>query len=419
MKIVKNSIVYLMSSLVSKGAPFLLLPFLTSYLPPSEFGELAIFLSLNTFYGAVIGMAMQANVTKNFFHRPKPELAVMIGNIFFILVASASFYFLATILIVLAYESLFSIRTKYMLLLPVLSFFLMGNQVHLAVLRNEGRAYTFAVFEITNAILIVLGTLVLLINFELGWVSQVISMLVVSLLLSSIGFFYLSKRGYFNLNFDKLVVIDILRLSIPLIPHVLGSAVISLSDRLIIEHLVGVESVAIYSIGYSFGMVLLLYTDAFVKAWSPWFYMKLAKPSIQNKILIVKSTYAYIASVFFVAVLVTVLFINLLPFVVNERYADASELIGWIALGYAIHGIYKIFFPYLVYMSKTIYLAASTVIAAIINVFFNFLLVQHYGMVGAAFATIIAYVVSTIIVFEFQRRNFPMPWRLKNIELKN
>ena len=82
MKIIKNISIYLSASVISKGAPFLMLPFLTSYLQPTEFGILAIFLVMNGIYSAFIGMAMNANVTKNFFHRSKPELAVIIGNIF-------------------------------------------------------------------------------------------------------------------------------------------------------------------------------------------------------------------------------------------------------------------------------------------------------------------------------------------------
>ena len=105
MKVIKNSFIYLSASVISKGAPFLLLPFLTSYLEPAEFGILAIFLVMNALYGAFIGMAMHANVTKNFFHRTKPELAIITGNVFFILLATTGFYFLVTLLLLFFFDS--------------------------------------------------------------------------------------------------------------------------------------------------------------------------------------------------------------------------------------------------------------------------------------------------------------------------
>lgn len=413
MKVIKNSFIYLSASVISKGAPFLLLPFLTSYLEPAEFGILAIFLVMNTLYGAFIGMNMHANVTKNFFHRAKPELAIITGNIFFILFATTGFYFLVTWLMVSFVDSFFSIPSEYLLVLPVLAFFVMANQIHLAVLRNEGRAYTFGMFEIANAFFSLAITLIFLIYLEMGWLSQVIGIATASLVLSVIGVGYLYRRGYVNLNFRKAETTSILKLSIPLIPHVLGGVVIAVSDRLFLERMVGLEAVALYTIGYSFGMVVSLFTDALIKAWSPWFYQQLVNPTHKQKSKIVKSTYLYLIGVFVVAYVISVLGEFILPYVVDERYTGAGEYIWWIALGSAVHGVYKIFFPYLVHISKTGFLAFSTVMAAITNLLLNYLLIPEYGPLGAAYATILAFAVSAILVFEYQRRNFWMPWMLK------
>lgn len=415
MKVIKKSIIYLGSSVISKGAPFLLLPFLTRYLEPAEFGVLAIFLVMKALYGAFIGMGMHANVTKNFFKKTKPELALITGNVLFILLATTALFFVLSLIIVSLYDSFLSIPTHYLLILPILSFFTMANQIHLAVLRNKGRAYTFGAFEIANAFFSVAITLMFLIYLEMGWFSQVIGMATASLVLSVIGVGYLYRRGHVNLSFRKAETISILRLSIPLIPHVLGGVVIAVSDRLFIERMAGLEAVALYAIGYSFGMVVSLFTDALIKAWSPWFYQQLVNPTHEQKSKIVKSTYLYLIGVFVVAYVISVLGEFILPYVVDERYTGAAEYIWWIALGYAVHGVYKIFFPYLVHISKTGFLAFSTVMAAIINLVLNYLLIPEYGALGAAYATILAFAVSALLVFEYQRRNFPMPWMLRKL----
>jgi O-antigen/teichoic acid export membrane protein len=364
-------------------------------------------------------MNMHVNVTKNFFHRTKPELAIITGNVFFILFATTGFYFLVTWLIVLFVDSFFSIPSEYLLVLPVLAFFSMANQIHLAVLRNEGRAYTFGAFEIANAFFSVAITLLFLIYLNFGWLSQVVGMLTATTVLSVIGAGYLYKRGYLSLVFNKLEALSILRLSIPLIPHVLGGVVISVSDRLFIERMVGLEAVALYAIGYSFGMAVSLFTDALIKAWSPWFYKQLVEPTYERKAQIVKSTYAYLVGVFIIAYLISVLGEFILPFVVDDRYTDAAEYIWWIALGCAVHGVYKIFHPYLVHISKTSFLAFSTVMAAIINLVLNYFLILEYGALGAAYATILAFAVSAILVFEYQRRNFWMPWLFRPQKIEN
>ncbi|MDC0994075.1 oligosaccharide flippase family protein [bacterium] len=419
MMVLKNSLIYLTSSVISKGAPFLLLPFLTSHLEPTEFGVLAIFLVMNGFYGAFIGMAMHANITKNFFHRTRPELAIITGNVFFILLLTTGLYLTFTLLIHFFFDSIFSIPSEYLLILPVLAFFAMANQVYLTVLRNEGRAIIYGAFEITNALFTVGVTLIFLIYLDFGWLSQVVGMLWATILSSVIGVAYLFKRGYLSFVFNKQEVLNILRLSIPLIPHVLGGVVIAVSDRLFIERMLGLEAVALYALGYSFGAVVSLFTDGLIKAWSPWFYKQLVEPTYQRKLQIVKSTYAYLFGIFIIAYFISVLGEYILPFVVETRYIDAAQYIWWIALGYAVHGVYKIFFPYLVYVSKTGFLAYSTVMAAIINLVLNYLLIPEYGALGAAYATILSFAVSAVLVFEYQRRSFWMPWLFNPQKIDN
>ena len=181
----------------------------------------------------------------------------------------------------------------------------------------------------------------------------------------------------------------------------------------LLRKIVGLEAVAIYSVAYSFGLVVSLFTDSFVKAWGPWFHQQLTDLTLKKKYLIVKFTYIYAVSVFIVAYIIFFISKNILPIIIDNRYADAVNYIWWIALGYAIHGIYKIFYHYLLHINKTSFLAFSTSLAAVINLFLNYFFVNIYGTVGAAYATTIAFFISASLVFEYQRRKFSMPWFLK------
>ena len=81
-----------------------------------------------------------------------------------------------------------------------------------------------------------------------------------------------------------------------------------------------------------------------------------------------------------------------------------------VCVGYIAFGLYQIFFPYLVHAKKTKYLIFITPLAAVFNVIFNNALIPIYGLVGAAYATIIAYLVSFALVFYFSNKFYPMPW---------
>jgi len=95
---------------------------------------------------------------------------------------------------------------------------------------------------------------------------------------------------------------------------------------------------------------------------------------------------------------------------------QSLEYIYWIAIGFAMHGVYKIFFPYLVFLGKTNILGVSTTVAAIANIILNYLLINKYGTVGAAYATIASYSMSAMLVFAYQYKHCPMPWFNRHVK---
>ena len=107
MKIVSNSIIYLCSSILKKAIPFLLLPILTKYLSPQEYGILSIFQLMILFLTAFVGMNMSMNVSKNFFKYTKEEISLMTGNILMILSSTALLYFAVILIVSFFYDNIF------------------------------------------------------------------------------------------------------------------------------------------------------------------------------------------------------------------------------------------------------------------------------------------------------------------------
>lgn len=347
-----------------------------------------------------------------FFAYEKPQMAKHIGNILIVLTSSTLIVCILTFVVTMFYEDIFSVPSRWIRIIPLLSFMLMVNTINLTILRMEGKAFTYGAFEVSNTAINMGITILLLVYYNYGWYSRAIGITVAYILFFLIGLFYMHKKGYLTLNVNRVDIKSILSLSLPLIPHALGGIIISMSDRFFIERMVDLEAVGVYTVGYMFGMIVMLFTDAFVKAWNPWFFKSLHTPTWDNKKRIVKFTYLYILGVFFLAVFVTLSGEFLLPYFVGEEFLGARKYILWISFGYVFFGIYQIFFPYLVHLGKTSFLAKSTAVAAIINLILNYLFIKWYGTVGAAYATIIAYIVSGAMVFFYQKKHFPMPWRL-------
>ena len=59
MRILKDSMIYLVGELIAKSFPFLMLPYLTRKLGTEGFGELSFYLTMLSLFGIVIGMSQE------------------------------------------------------------------------------------------------------------------------------------------------------------------------------------------------------------------------------------------------------------------------------------------------------------------------------------------------------------------------
>jgi O-antigen/teichoic acid export membrane protein len=393
------------------------LPILTEYLSPDEYGVLSIFQLLISFSTAFVGMNMSANISKNFFKYNKQQTSLMIGNILMILSLTTLIYFVITLGVSFYYQEIFSVPSNWVVIIPILSFMFMINTINLTILRNQEKAILFGIYEIANTAVNMGVTILLLLMYHYGWYSQAVGITIAYTLFFIISLLHMRKNSFIILRYDRKEARKVMKLSIPLIPHVVGGIIISLSDRFFIERMVSLEMVGIYSVGYMFGMVVMLFTDAFIKAWSPWFYKMLPDADNTKKIKIVKYSYLYILATFIIAFGISIFAKFIIPYVVDVRYVGAEIYVFWIAIGYAVHGVYKIFFPYLVHISKTSFLGVSTVIAAVLNLIFNYFLIKECGAIGAAYATVLSFIISASLVFWYQNKHFKMPWGLVNEKL--
>ena len=66
-----------------------------------------------------------------------------------------------------------------------------------------------------------------------------------------------------------------LSFNIPLIPHYLSGTILNQGDRIMIQNMVGDSEVGIYSVAYSIGMLVQLFTNAINNSMTPWMYENL------------------------------------------------------------------------------------------------------------------------------------------------
>ena len=78
-----NALIYFVSNLINALVPFVLLPVLTRYLPPEEYGHVALFTIFSACAVAVISFGVGGAVTRQYYHLEKPEFSEFVGDEFF------------------------------------------------------------------------------------------------------------------------------------------------------------------------------------------------------------------------------------------------------------------------------------------------------------------------------------------------
>lgn len=402
--------IYLGSSVLNKAIPFLLLPVLTHYLSTEEYGIISIYQVMISFTLALVGMGMQSNIARNFFKKDKTFLGQLVFNLSIVLVIAGAFFSIGLGIYLALGGTQLSIPKGWLYVLPMLAVLSMFNAFNLSILRNQKRPLVFGAFELSKTVLDLSLTLVLIIIFLRGWEGRLYGILISSGVMGIISLWHMWRQGFIIVSIKREQIESILRISMPLIPHILGGAIITLSDRVFIEEMVGTSAVGVYTVGYQFGMMLSLIAGAVSLTWSPWLYETLAKKAWAGKLKIVKATYALWGGYLALAFLLTGVAYFLLPFMTVKEFHGGYVYVIWVALGYAFQGMYTLVFPYGVHVGKTSYLGITTFFAALVNLMANYYLIKLNGPLGAAQATLISYVLMFVAVWWYSHKLYPMPW---------
>jgi len=418
-KLLSNSFIFVIGDIINKGIPFLMLPILTRYLTPEDYGIVSIFTVIIAVLSVFTGLNVHGAININFFKMDKRELKNYIGNVYIILAISS--------LIVLIILSIFSniiinnielsINWVYMALL--VSFFQFTTNINLLLWVAEQKSKQYIIYQIMQTILITTLSLIFIIKFNMKWEGQILATTIGILTFSMISFIFIIKRGYFYFKLNFNYIKDALYFGIPLIPHTLSGWIKTGSDRILLVSMVGASATGIYSVGYQIGYVIGVVVLALNKVWTPYLFKILSdNPSLKDKERIVKFTYIYFIFIILFAILFSYIAQNMVYYFLDEKFIESIQYIKYFALAFAFQGMYFMVTNYIFYVKKTYILSYITFSTAVIHVILLYVLININGTIGAAQATLISFVITFFATWYLSNKVYSMPWN-NNLTKRN
>lgn len=415
-KLIRSFGIFTISNLINAAIPFLLLPFLTAYLSPKDFGIVSTFLILINVFTPFIGMNSEAVVSRFYFEQEKFELKKVLGNSFYLLSIS---FFVVSIITFLAGKWILQISFGEgaseisIWWIPLISLIVLAqniNQIQLNLWQVEGQPVKYGIQRIAKTIAEI-GISVLLILFvTASWQSRMFGLGIAAFLFAFISVIYLYHSGLLQLKKETSYTRDMLKYGAPLIPHFLSGVIITYSDRLFITNYIGISETGLYSVGYQVGMVISLFQNSFNQAWAPWLFNTLNQNLENDKVKIVKITYLYFIAMLIIVAIFSLFAPRFFDLFLGKEYASGVKFVFWIALGFGFNGMYKMVVNYLFYIKKTSLITMVTVSIAVLNILLNYFLIQSNGAVGSAQATCISFFVEFIIIWILSASFYKMPW---------
>lgn len=413
----KSIFVYTLSNLFSSALPFILLPFLTHYLSPKDYGILSNLTGFLAIVMPLVGINFVSAFSRQYY---KKEI-----NIKTYVSSGISLQFILAIGI----SSLFLIFDNYIKELTGIDLFFIRvsgvyclifglSEIILTEWRLENQVWKFAVFRVLRTLVEIGLTFFFILYLGMNYQGRILGIYIAALIGMLIILYLLINKGYFKFSFNKSYIKHILKFGIPLIPHALGASIIVFSDKIIITNFINLEANGIYSVAFQIALIIGLFQNSFNQAWVPWFYESLTKSSNYIKRKIVRITYTYYLGL----ILLTVLLIIFTPFIfkiLGKEFNVGSDLVAWIAFGFLFNGMYKMVVNYLFYMEKTVIIGCITIASAFLNIILNVILIDFYGLKGAAIATSSTFLFQFVLVWIFAQKYHPMPWFNFNNNDKN
>ena len=409
----KSAFVYGLASAFNGALPFLLLPVLTRYLTPDDYGMVTIFTTLISFFNVFIGLNVHGAVfNKYFFYKENKDLnfGEYISSALIILFSAGAAVLLLTLLAANHLVSIIELPSSWIIIActtPIFQYFIL---IQLAIYQASQNAKSYAKLLIFQSFLNVCLSLLFVISFAYGWHGRVMGIMSALYITGFISLILLCRKFSIKPNFRKEHITNILKFGVPLVPHTLGAILISLADRFIITHVATVKDAGLYQAGLQVSMIIMFFTESFNKAYSPWLYSSLQKKSAELNVKIVRFTYLYFVGILLVAALINFIPEKLLVYVLGTKFLESQNYILWSSFAYAFNGMYLMVCNYIFYSEQTKYLAFITLPAGLINIGLSYYLTSKIGVIGASISMAISYALMFLLTWHRSAKLVQMPW---------
>lgn len=416
----RDTVIYGLSTVLSRAAGFLMLPIYTRYLSPANYGLLQL-LDLAAEVTQLLFLAGTRNGLVRFFFRTDSQYdrRTVVSSTFALemVLALTGALVLAAAAHPVWRVALAGEGSVGLVRLTALNFFLVTLQnTPLGYMQAAQRARTHAVAQAIKLVFQVGFNLYFLVHLEMGVLGMLLSSVVVNALIGiGLVVWMLKDIGW---SPQMSVAVALRRYGLPYQLTFVGAFILTFGDRFFLQRYTGSTAVGLYALAYQFGFLLVqLSSGPFMSAWTPERFkaLKRAPDEVAQE---TQQGFLFLNLLMFtLAVGIAVFARPALTILVDAAYREAAKIIPFVLAAYVVQSWAEAVKFGIDAAERPIYYTyASWSATAVVLVGYAFL-IPPLGPYGAALATVLAFIVRFGLTYFWSQRLWQLEYGWGRIRL--
>lgn len=408
----RASAIYLAAAALNAAVPFSVLPFLTRWLGPAEFGIAGNYLAMVNLAAVVAGLSVHGIISVVHFKQGADAVAAYVFGSLRLLMFTGMPLLGALAMFGPWIEEVSAVPARWVWTIGMVAAFQFVVAVGLVVFQTREEPVSYAVAQVGVALGWGLMSLVFVGWSGMGWQGRALAQLIAVAAVATAIVWRLRRMGLLKRSEQSATTASLLAFGLPMVPHSLAAASMAGADRLMLTAASGTEATGQYFAAFQIAAVLTVAAAAINQAWVPWLYRALASGDPQREHQVVRTTYSIYAGILAAAAFVALAGAWLLPLVVGAQFRSAAPLLMWLAPAAALSGMYYFVTNYLFYAGRTGVLSVISVACSALQLALMTWAVPRWGAQGAASSVFFAALCYWLATWFAAQRAIRMPWAL-------
>lgn len=408
--LLSNTLLISIGTFGSKILVFFMVRFYTGYLTPSDYGTADLITQTANLLFPIISLGITDGVFRFALDNERGRRSVF--TVGFITITAGSVLFLAIIPLLNTVKEF----KGYIWLIVVYTLASCYHSLCSQFIRARGNTVLFSVQGIINTALVIALNILFLAVMRIGITGYVLSVVLADFLCTIFLFAKEKLWKQFTLHPRKIAFKRMLRYSIPLIPATIFWWITSVSDRYMVNAIIGSAENGIYAVSYKIPTILTLVSTIFMQAWQ-FSAVTESHGDRKEHIRFFTNVWRSFQAVMFLAGGVIIAFAKpAIRILSTEQYYSAWKYVPLLSAA--------MIFTAFVSFTGTVYIVTkqsgisfiTAMAGAVINIALNLLLIPSpLGVQGAAIATFLSYFAVFLIRAVNSRKYIPFKLNGKHI----